>query len=110
LVLHMVSQGNLKSEPSLICSKYFSGSVKQLHQHQAAAGLHFEDAQIGDDQADHAPADDRQRAFSQNLGLPSFAGCSITAATRFAPDTKSMAQPGPLTILPGTIPLAMSLR
>lgn len=106
----MVSQGNLKSEPSLICSKYFSGSVKQLHQHQAAAGLHFEDAQIGDDQADHAPADDRQRAFSQNLGLPFFAGCSITAATRFAPDTKSMAQPGPFTNLPGTIPLAMSLR
>src|SRR5712691_11676954 len=42
------------------------------------------------------------------FGLPSFEVCSITATTRFTPATRSIAPPGPLTILPGIIQFAMS--
>jgi len=42
------------------------------------------------------------------FGLPSFAVCSRRPPTRFTPATKSIAPPGPFTILPGTIQFAMS--
>lgn len=45
---------------------------------------------------------------SRTFGLPSLAVWSISTITRFTPDTKSIAPPGPLTILPGTIQLARS--
>ena len=46
--------------------------------------------------------------FFKIFGLPSFEVCSITATTRFTPATRSIAPPGPLTILPGIIQFAMS--
>ena len=42
------------------------------------------------------------------LWLPSLATCSMTTTTRFAPCTRSIAPPMPLTILPGIIQLARS--
>ena len=45
---------------------------------------------------------------SRIFGVPSLALCSISTTTRFTPLTKSIAPPGPLTILPGTIQLARS--
>ena len=44
------------------------------------------------------------------LGEPSRATCSIITITRFAPCTRSIAPPMPLTILPGIIQLARSPR
>ena len=40
--------------------------------------------------------------------MPSLATCSISTITRFAPWTRSIAPPIPLTIFPGIIQFAMS--
>src|SRR4051794_12692923 len=42
------------------------------------------------------------------FGLPSLEVCSISAPPRFTPATRSIAPPGPFTILPGIIQFAMS--
>jgi len=44
------------------------------------------------------------------FGLPSFAQCSITATTRFTPATRSIAPPGPFTILPVAVVAGFLVR
>src|SRR6266496_861881 len=55
------------------------------------------------------PVSGRLHSFTI-LWLPSLARCSIITMTRFAPCTRSIAPPMPLTILPGIIQLARSPR
>ena len=79
-----------------------------LGQDQAAARFDLKDAQVGDNEINHSEAGDGERAFFQNLWAAVLGSVLHHCDHALYAGTRSIAPPGPFTILPGIIQLAIS--
>src|SRR5215470_6615449 len=91
----------------LCCLLYAIGSQtgSNLHQNQPL-WRDFDTGHFCDDGIHNAYACQGSVHFFKIFGWPSRVVCSIATITRFAPATRSIAPPMPLTILPGIIQFA----